>query len=738
MLLVIAGGCNFVFGYDRAPPADAPPDEAPPSSHWLDVASGADHSCGIQIDRSLWCWGRNDHGQLGAQATSDDLETDVPRRVGVAADWETVDAEGDSSCATKTDHTLWCWGGNSHRQVGPGKTDKTDATQPVQVPGATWVAVTLGFGHACALDLAGVVSCWGWAMAGALGDGTPGDFERPDPMPVSGAHTFSSLSSADFDTCAVDTGGRAWCWGAEAFGVLGNGTSQPSAIPSAVDTVELFESVSVGFQFACGVTKGHEILCWGRDQLGQLGDGQPADRQPRPVRVAGGFTDWQHVVVGRDHACGVRTGQLWCWGSNEARQLALAASVVVTTTPIQVGAVAGPTEPWKRVGLGNRRTCASDADDRLWCVGHAGTGALGTGVLGSARQPMAISGSWDSITLGTAVTCGRSGEGLQCWGSNATGRIGDGTRRDHDLPVRLLGAWAARALESTSCAIAKDNDVWCWGDNDAGQVGNNTMTDQATPFQISNTRDVVSVSSSNHTCAVYGAGALWCWGSNLHREVGLSAAANALLPQDISSQPGFAGLSFHALAAGGAFTCGIDSLNVVYCWGRNSSGELGRGTIGADTATPAAAVGLTAITQVSAGELHACARASDALYCWGENDAGQAGNGSRLDVLTPTRIAGTWSDVSASGAHTCAIKTDGSLWCWGANGSGQLGHGGFEQSLSPKQVGTDLDWASVRTGTSHTCALKQAAGGALWCWGSNQFGERGDGAAFQGTFAPVN
>ncbi|MCA8837347.1 MAG: hypothetical protein K8963_05805, partial [Proteobacteria bacterium] len=147
---------------------------------------------------------------------------------------------------------------------------------------------------------------------------------------------------------------------------------------------------------------------------------------------------------------------------------------------------------------------------------------------------------------------------------------------------------------------------------------------------------------------------------------------------------------------------------------------------------------LTLVNQISAGGAHTCAISADGdLYCWGEFTDGRLGLGDVLsDSTAPARIGSDsdWIEVSAGGAHTCATKNGGELYCWGAFANGQLGLGQITDPITsvmtpapattPARIGSDSDWSQVSAGAMHTCAIQA---GKLRCWGENTNGRLGLG-----------
>ena len=177
------------------------------------------------------------------------------------------------------------------------------------------------------------------------------------------------------------------------------------------------------------------------------------------------------------------------------------------------------------------------------------------------------------------------------------------------------------------------------------------------------------------------------------------------------------------VGAGNGFSCAVTSTGATRCWG-NPMGTLNARS--AATAVLGASGGMAAI---AAGGEHACALTSaGGVKCWGHNYAGQLGTGTTVESDNPVDVVGLTSGVAAIEAgyeHTCALTTGGAVKCWGSNAFGQLGDGSVTRRLTPVDVtGMSSGVASITGGFFHTCAV---TGGALKCWGSNDRGQLGDG-----------
>ncbi|HUQ48566.1 MAG TPA: hypothetical protein VM053_10015 [Gemmatimonadaceae bacterium] len=368
---------------------------------------------------------------------------------------------------------------------------------------------------------------------------------------------------------------------------------------------------------------------------------------PTPVVSAKGM-QFSAVTSGFFHTCALDSaGQAWCWGDNEYRQTGQSASgspcdqtSVCTMKPAAVET----SLRFSAISAGQNHTCALAADGSAWCWGggyYQGRGMLGDGTMTQSAAPVAVAGGlrFKTISAGGALTCALSTDDrAYCWGRG--GVVGDGGTADALSPHEVAGGYrfiSVAAGGSHACAVASDHAVYCWGSNTSGNLGDGTLGDMLSPSRgistvptrAKSTLTFQSVVGGGHSCGITVAGLVACWGDNHVGEVGTGEPGPpVLIPNIVSSS-----ISFAAISAGTAHTCGIDRDGIVQCWGGNWFGGLGDGTSTA------------------------------------------ANTGSERGIPKPISSSQRFTQIATGGSHTCALATDGRIWCWGDKARGQMGNG---------------------------------------------------------------
>ena len=357
------------------------------------------------------------------------------------------------------------------------------------------------------------------------------------------------------NTCAVVNGG-AYCWGKNTDGQVGNGTFVAVNTPTAV------QGLSAGVTFivtsgahSCAIVNGG-AYCWGNNDYGQLGNNAGTDSNV-PVAVVGLSSGVTSIAVGDLHSCAVHNGAVKCWGAGGVGQLGTGASIFSSAVPVQVsGLAAGATD----VTTGRFNSCAI-VNGGAQCWGQGDSGEMGNGASTYINlAPVAVSGYGSGVSVlsgGAYFACGIQTGAAKCWGWGTSGRLGGGNTNSSNVPQQVVG------LTSGVTAITAGN--------------------------------------GNHGCAV----------------------------------------------AGGA----------PQCWGLNNAGQLGNPSLPGGSTSPAAVQGLPgAMLDVSAGGLHTCATDDTRIYCWGDNTSGQLGTGNNTSSGTPVLVL-TVPPPAANPARLANIST---------------------------------------------------------------------------------
>lgn len=590
------------------------------------IALGQGHACARLGDGSVQCWGYDDDGQLGDG-------TGVPNRNLAAAvvglpKVATIAAGHDETCAIDTGGALYCWGDNNDGQLGVG--DTTSRNMPAQVMGLSGVAsVAIGTYFACAATTAGAVSCFGLDDQGQLGDGqAAGNRKVATPVTTELPTHAVALLAGESHACAVDDAKRLWCWGDNGSGQLGDGTTDRQITPVRA----LFSDVAAaaaGDHHTCVLTTAGGIQCMGDDGRGQLGNARrTTEGSPQPVPMLTGIAS---IAAGGQSTCAVASdGTVTCWGANGNGELG-DGTTIDRATPTQVpGAMA-----IANVAVGRGHTCALGRDGSVTCWGNDTWGQLGDGASNTVRPgvfgTVALSGPATALALGSRDTCAIVDGAARCWGDNRYAGLGDGTTNNASTPVAVPGLSGLTAIASGgahSCAIDGGGAVSCWGHDDHGQLGDNETTAKVTtPVAVAGVTGAVEIHAyTSGTCARTGDGSVWCWGRGDNGKAGDGKSSyNNLQAVKVVNVSGAT-----QLAVGADMRCALAAGGTVWCWGGNWAGQIGDGTY-EDRATAVQVPGLTGATAIAAGDDHACAVLADStVECWGDDTRGELGDGVAL------------------------------------------------------------------------------------------------------------
>ena len=331
------------------------------------LASGGVASCGLLSGGVVACWGAG---------------VPNPTVLETAVRFSRLSGGGAHMCGITSGGEAYCWGNNNKGQLGDGTTNNTRAT-PVAVAGGGFRVIRAGGRHTCGLTSGGRISCWGDNGSGQVGDGSTTARTRPTQVPDL---TFSDVAAGGSHSCGIATDGKTWCWGDGFSGQLGMGQLSNEASPVEVNAGAIkFTRIYAGGGHTCGLTAAGKAYCWGDNRAGQVGDGSTSDRMT-PVQVAGTAT-YEELSLGTSHTCGRTTGgAVHCWGGNGRGQVG-DGTRGNRTRPLRI-AVEGATA----ISSGGNHTCAATATQVI-CWGENARGQLGDGSLAARPTPAPILGA---------------------------------------------------------------------------------------------------------------------------------------------------------------------------------------------------------------------------------------------------------------------------------------------------------------------------------------------------------
>ena len=370
------------------------------------------------------------------------LGTEVP-----AADVISIWGGARGTVVLKSDGTVWTWGANFGGKLGVGmsSTNLGRVLVPAEVHGPGDVgflnsvkAIMGGEVHNVALTTDGRVFDWGANAFGVLGNGSTN--EAHTPVQVSGLTSIIALGGRGYHTLAIKSDGTVWAWGWNSTGELGNGTTNATTVPVQVVGLTNPIAVSGGYHYSLALMPDGTVYQWGH--------GRAIGNSYTPVLVPG-LTNVSTISAGWDHALALTSNKtVWAWGKN---------------------------------GVGE--------------IGDGTTNTRSAPVLvaGLSNVVMVSGGDWHSAAL-------RADGSVWKWGRNDVGQLGNGASDGagnyvaHPLPAKIqfdnYGAGFSNVVQVAArdwhnLAVKADGSVWQWGANDQGQCGDNTTNDRWRPVMVS-------------------------------------------------------------------------------------------------------------------------------------------------------------------------------------------------------------------------------------------------------------
>lgn len=385
----------------------------------------------------VYTWGAN-HGWQGVGTTTSDVTLPTPM-YGLTGVTEIV-----GPYALRSDGTVWSWGRNTSGQLGAGWLGG-ESTIPIRVAGLTNV-VQVASNESGGLALRADGTVWGWGTSYALGR-----LDGPlvaTPERITALSGVASIAASNLTSYAVRSDGTVWSWGRNDFGMLGTGSTAIAGTPAQIAALTGVVEISTNLTNAYVLRSDGSVWSWGSNTSGQLGTNSTASQSAVPVRITSlsGVTsvyagDSWLTGEGAAHAV-LADGGVWSWGVNTLGQLGANSTASLSRVPVAVAGLTGVTEL-----AGGRTMYALRSDGTVWAWGEALIYALGIDTTVPARRPLQVAIPARVVSLSVRRALDESGN-VWTWGYNGSGELGVG----HDIdtgpgPVRasIHGVSALRA-----------------------------------------------------------------------------------------------------------------------------------------------------------------------------------------------------------------------------------------------------------------------------------------------------
>jgi alpha-tubulin suppressor-like RCC1 family protein len=329
--------------------------------------------------------------------------------------------------------------------------------------------VAAGWGHTCVLTASGKVYCWGAAEINGS------DRNSSSPVLVTGLNKVKAISAGLVASCAVDATDRAWCWGTDWKQTVERNEVVRTHVPILVEGLPEVTQIVVGYAHWCAILKSDgSIWCWGGNAAGELGNGTTED-QVKPVR-AGNITRATSISAGVGNTCAVANGEIYCWGTDHRE----GGRIVKSKIPVKVR---GPEDVIKVVN-GRNFFCALTQTGEVTCFGsniflQLGNAAVGKGYSIPVRTKVPPA---NDIAANLFSACASLvNKKVYCWGSPLR-KAGDGAE-----PAETIGVDNAKKIAlglGHGCVVLYSGRVKCWGDNEAGNLGNGNNLQVDDPVEV--------------------------------------------------------------------------------------------------------------------------------------------------------------------------------------------------------------------------------------------------------------
>jgi alpha-tubulin suppressor-like RCC1 family protein len=723
------------------------------------IGAGSRFSVALKQNGTLAAWGLNGNGQLGNSTTTNSSSpvsvSSISTATAVSAGWLHV-------LALLSDGTVRAWGYNFYGQLGDGTT--TSRSTPVQVAGLDHViAVRAGAGFSLALRDDGTVWAWGENGYGQLGDGTTS--AHTSPAQVSTLSDIVQIAAGYYHALAMTSDGSVFAWGFNSSGQLGDGTTTSKLTPVQISGPDMgwrvpapTLSLASGLYYAT-----QSVTVTGLDPdatLRYTTTGADPTSTDAPVTSGGSLSITQSqtlkvsawktgfvtsLAVAGDYELKAVTPTLTpgagFYGASQS------VSIATTTSGATLRYTTDGTEPTSSsssyssaITIANTSTVKARAYKTGWTSSETGYASYSISGGTVATPTITPAGGTQTVAPLVAMTTSTTGATIRYTLDGSTPTSSSAVFV-YPFLVNATTTVKSKAFKAGYTASGVASTTF---DVDASTAaGTPTIAPAGGWFA---TQQVVTISGVSGATLRYTTDGTDPTTSSTSISSGNTITVNK--SQIVKVRAWATGVDpsavrradfviTGALETGSLHSVALASDGKVWTWGGNFNGQLGTGTMTSSTVPVQA---LTGAMAVAAGSHHTLAvRTDGSVWAWGEGSAGKLGNGNSFynnNYPTPAQITFSGAIAVAGGMeHSLVLKSDGTVWAFGENSQGEIGDGTTTMRTTAVQVTGLTGVVAIAASRNSSYALQSdgAGGGILWAWGSNQYGELGDGSTVMRT-----
>ncbi|KAB8039447.1 hypothetical protein GCL60_04120 [Silvanigrella paludirubra] len=668
---------------------------------YTSVSLGKDHYCAIgKEDKSIYCWGENNYGQLGNGNPISKVPVLTPNKVKSSQSFLKIASGSKNTYAINDQGYLYGWGDNSKGQLGLLVSPVIEPTQ-IFISGTTasqinskFIAVSAGDNYVCAISNVGNENGIKFGNLYCAGDNSFGQIGIADASPFinglrqAGSKHYISISAGKSHACAITKDKKVECWGNNNFGQIGVNPSlnpyfsSPQLINSS--NPELKFNTNLGFtkvtameSSTCVIDQYLRIFCFGDNTFGQVG----GDPKVGTLEISSLFGEKRYIqfepkipfpswnfqfksVVGNARTtCAISNGRenpFECWGFLDKNR-------------------------YETISIGNSAKCGlSLIGNKLLCESK-NTEAYSYPTYWSSpvNTPFASFDSFKQVSVGLYRACAVHAtytRNLYCWFDNRLLEQHEAYRL-HPTDIHNMNFEIKKVIVGTKhiCVIRKNEDsMYCTGENSFGQLGNGNTNNvdilgrfNFVKVELPNVKFIDLALSFNSTCGVTSTNDVYCFGSNQYGELGTSKLRNNLFkttPQNIPN------IKLKNIYAGLNHFCGFDANpelkdndNKLVCWGDNSFGQITKTN---RNKKPVTINNSSSYVSVALGNNTTCALNNlNKTFCFGSNENKIITNDTNtFSVSIPTAVQTDklFKSIAVGDNEACGIlKSDSTLTCWG-------------------------------------------------------------------------